>query len=105
MIRRDRTDPGDAGGVRVGGEPPSASMSFSCTDPRSDAAAASAAAAREFPAADGCLGRTCLKWAPDGKLTAFDLQMVLQKLRQVDHQLAGQEEEPVGSPGLQAKGT
>jgi len=30
---------------------------------------------------------------------------VLQKLRQVDHQLAGQEEEPVGSPGLQAKGT
>ncbi len=67
-------------------------MAFSTTDPRSDAAAATPAA--EFPAADGCLGRTCLKWAPDGKLTAFDLQMVLQKLRRVDHQLAAHEEGP-----------
>jgi len=73
-------------------------MASSTTDPRSDAATASAAAAREFPAADGCLGRTCLEWAPDGKLTAFDLQMVLQKLRRVDHQLAAHEEGPDASP-------
>jgi hypothetical protein len=63
-------------------------MAFSTTDPRSDAT--------ELSSDDGCLGRTCLKWAPDGKLTAFDLQMVLQKLRRVDHQLAAHEE---GSDG------
>ncbi len=83
--------------MRVGGEPPRAAMAFSTTDPRSDDA--------EFPAADGCLGRTCLKWAPDGKLTAFDLQMVLQKLRRVDHQLATHEEGPEASPSLQSNGS
>jgi len=31
-----------------------------------------------------CLGRTCLKWQPDGELTALDLQLVLERLAQVD---------------------
>jgi hypothetical protein len=61
-------------------------MGSSTTDP---IPAAAARAAAEPSAVDDCLGRTCLKWGPDGKLTAFDLQMVMQKLRRVDHQLAG----------------
>ncbi len=65
-------------------------MAFNSSDPLVDAIPRAAA---DLSAADGCLGRTCLKWAPDGKLTAFDLQMVMQKLRLVDHQLAGQEED------------
>lgn len=31
-----------------------------------------------------CLGRTCLKWQPNGELTALDLQLVLERLAQVD---------------------
>ncbi len=31
-----------------------------------------------------CLGRTCLKWQPDGELTALDLRLVLERLAQVD---------------------
>ncbi|MDA0718407.1 MAG: hypothetical protein O2839_09385 [Cyanobacteria bacterium] len=31
-----------------------------------------------------CLGRTCLKWQHDGELTAIDLQLVLERLAQVD---------------------
>jgi len=31
-----------------------------------------------------CLGRTCLKWQADGLLTAFDRQLVLQRLVLVD---------------------
>ena len=27
-----------------------------------------------------CLGRTCLKWGPDGELSAVDKQLVLQRL-------------------------
>jgi hypothetical protein len=34
--------------------------------------------------ATSCLGRTCLKWQPDGELTALDLQLVLERLAQVD---------------------
>ena len=34
-----------------------------------------------------CLGRTCLKWGPDGELTALDLGLVLERLAQVDHEL------------------
>ncbi len=64
-------------------------MAFNSTDPLVEA---STRAAGDLPAADGCLGRTCLKWAPDGKLTAFDLQLVMRKLRLVDHQLVDQEE-------------
>jgi hypothetical protein len=31
-----------------------------------------------------CLGRTCLKWQPDGELTPLDLQLVLKRLALVD---------------------
>lgn len=34
-----------------------------------------------------CLGRTCLKWRADGELTALDLNLVLQRLAQVDQEL------------------
>lgn len=33
---------------------------------------------------DSCLGRTCLKWSQNGELTALDLQLVLDRLCQVD---------------------
>ncbi|MEB3263043.1 MAG: hypothetical protein VKJ66_01580 [Synechococcus sp.] len=36
----------------------------------------------------GCLGRTCLKWGADGDLTALDRDLVLQRLAQVDEQVA-----------------
>ncbi|MFZ9951286.1 MAG: hypothetical protein ACO3FA_03255 [Vulcanococcus sp.] len=35
-----------------------------------------------------CLGRTCLKWGADGELTALDLNLVLERLAQVDQQLS-----------------
>lgn len=35
-----------------------------------------------------CLGRTCLKWGADGELTALDLSLVLERLAQVDQELA-----------------
>ncbi len=35
-----------------------------------------------------CLGRTCLKWGADGELTAVDLHLVMERLAQVDQQLA-----------------
>jgi hypothetical protein len=31
-----------------------------------------------------CLGRTCMKWAADGELSAFDLHLVLERLALVD---------------------
>jgi hypothetical protein len=31
-----------------------------------------------------CLGRTCMKWAADGELTAVDLHLVLKRLALVD---------------------
>lgn len=34
-----------------------------------------------------CLGRTCLKWTPDGELSAQDVQLILQRLGQVDAQI------------------
>ena len=34
-----------------------------------------------------CLGRTCLKWGPDGELTALGLGLVLERLAQVDQEL------------------
>ena len=34
-----------------------------------------------------CLGRTCLKWSPDGELTSVDLLLVLERLAQVDQQV------------------
>ncbi|CAK6690236.1 hypothetical protein [Synechococcus sp. CBW1107] len=35
-----------------------------------------------------CLGRTCLKWEADGDLTALDLKLVLERLAQVDAEVA-----------------
>jgi hypothetical protein len=37
--------------------------------------------------ASSCLGRTCLKWGADGELSALDLNLVLQRLAQVDREL------------------
>jgi len=34
-----------------------------------------------------CLGRTCLKWSSDGELTALDLDLVLERLAQVDQEV------------------
>lgn len=34
-----------------------------------------------------CLGRTCLKWGPDGELTALDLSLVMERLAQVDQEV------------------
>ena len=38
--------------------------------------------------ASTCLGRTCLKWGADGELTALDLDLVLERLAQVDQDVA-----------------
>ncbi|MCP9861200.1 MULTISPECIES: hypothetical protein [unclassified Cyanobium] len=35
-----------------------------------------------------CLGRTCLKWGVDGELTALDLDLVMERLAQVDEDVA-----------------
>ena len=35
-----------------------------------------------------CLGRTCLKWGADGDLTPLDLDLVLERLAQVDQDVA-----------------
>jgi hypothetical protein len=35
-----------------------------------------------------CLGRTCLKWGTDGELTALDLSLVMERLAQVDEEVA-----------------
>jgi hypothetical protein len=40
-------------------------------------------------ASGSCLGRTCLKWSADGELTALDLSLVLERLAQVDREVAG----------------
>lgn len=37
-----------------------------------------------------CLGRTCLKWGRDGDLTRLDYELVLQRLAQVDRQMAAE---------------
>jgi len=38
--------------------------------------------------ASSCLGRTCLKWGADGELTALDLALVMERLAQVDQDVA-----------------
>lgn len=38
--------------------------------------------------ASSCLGRTCLKWGVDGELTALDLDLVMERLAQVDQEVA-----------------
>lgn len=35
-----------------------------------------------------CLGSTCLKWGADGELTALDLSQIMERLAQVDQQVA-----------------
>jgi len=35
-----------------------------------------------------CLGRTCLQWGADGDLTALDLELVMERLAQVDQEVA-----------------
>jgi hypothetical protein len=37
-----------------------------------------------------CLGRTCLKWRHDGELTRGDLELVLERLAQVDQDMAAE---------------
>ena len=38
--------------------------------------------------ASSCLGRTCLKWASNGELTALDLSLVMERLAEVDQEVA-----------------
>lgn len=35
-----------------------------------------------------CLGRTCMKWGADGELTAVDFNLVMERLAQVDQDVA-----------------
>jgi hypothetical protein len=37
-----------------------------------------------------CLGRTCLKWGDNGELTRVDLDLVLERLAQVDQDMAAE---------------
>ena len=37
---------------------------------------------------ENCLGRTCLKWGGDGELTSPDMEAVLRRLADIDHDLA-----------------
>jgi hypothetical protein len=41
-----------------------------------------------------CLGRTCLKWGADGELTALDFSLVMERLAQVDQEVAALEQPP-----------
>lgn len=36
--------------------------------------------------ANGCLGRSCMKWGEDGELSPLDLQTILTRLSAVDEQ-------------------
>ena len=40
------------------------------------------------PHVSTCLGRTCMKWGADGELTALDLNLVMERLAQVDRDVA-----------------
>lgn len=40
------------------------------------------------PPLETCMGRTCMKWSADGELTDLDLQLILERLGQVDHQMS-----------------
>jgi hypothetical protein len=37
-----------------------------------------------------CLGRTCLQWGRDGELDSVDLELVWERLAQVDHERAAE---------------
>jgi hypothetical protein len=34
-----------------------------------------------------CLGRTCMQWTSDGELSDIDVQLILERLREVDAQV------------------
>ena len=40
---------------------------------------------------NNCLGRTCLKWMPDGSLSAVDHDALMRRLCEADPTLAGSE--------------
>ena len=40
-----------------------------------------------------CLGRTCLKWRHDGELARGDLELVLERLAQVDQDMAAERQD------------
>ncbi|QVL52268.1 MAG: hypothetical protein KFB97_12595 [Cyanobium sp. M30B3] len=44
-----------------------------------------------------CLGRTCLQWGRDGELASVDLELVLERLAQVDQDLAAERQRTLGS--------
>ena len=37
-----------------------------------------------------CLGRTCLQWGRDGELASVDLELVLERLAQVEQDMAAE---------------
>ena len=45
-----------------------------------------------YPASSlaSCLGRTCLQWGRDGELASVDLELVLERLAQVDQDMAAE---------------
>jgi hypothetical protein len=43
--------------------------------------------------AETCLGRTCMKWGADGDLNPLDLELVMQRLAQVDHEVEESQEQ------------
>lgn len=44
-----------------------------------------------------CLGRTCLKWGADGELTALDMELIMERLAQVDQDVASLRQGTLGS--------
>jgi len=40
------------------------------------------------PCPSSCLGRTCLEWRSDGELSGLDFHLVMERLAQVDQELA-----------------
>jgi hypothetical protein len=54
--------------------------------------------------ASSCLGRTCLKWGPDGELTSVDLRLVLERLAEVDQSLTALRQESHDAQGCPSSG-
>ena len=50
------------------------------------------------PPLETCMGRTCMKWSADGELTDLDLQLILERLGQVDHQMSNAHPKGRGLP-------
>mgnify|MGYP007046701278 FL=1 len=44
------------------------------------------------------MGRTCMKWSADGELTDLDLQLILERLGQVDHKMSNAHSKGRGLP-------